>query len=172
MSDSSSMSSLSSKPKTYSHISQSPFSEHLRPGSIPQGSKKIIPSVARHSLREDFKKTFLPLLIDIFELRQMLETIRLTKQSPEFSSFGKISKSPQEIVSQLTSMQQEIEEAQRWCEGVVSQISKGIEEAQETLHLLKMLDKEKPYCATIAPSFWKPIFKTIKDFLWKKKPLP
>ena len=169
MSDSSSM---SSKPKTYSHISQSPFSEHLRPGSIPQGSKKIIPSVARHSLREDFKKTFLPLLIDIFELRQMLETIRLTRQSPEFRSFGKISKSPQEIVFQLTSMQQEIEEAQRWGDGVVSQISKGIEEAQETLHLLKMLDKQNPHSTTIALSWWKHIFKTIKDFLWKTKPLP
>jgi hypothetical protein len=162
-------SSKSSKPKTYSQIAHSPFSEHFRPVSIPEGSKKIIPSIANHSLREEFKKMFLPLLIDIFELRQMLETHRLMQQSPEFRSFGKISKSPQEIVDQLTSMQQEIEEAQRWCDGVVCQISKGIEEAQETLRLLKMLEKEQPYQKTKAALKWKTFLNHLKDFLWKKK---
>lgn len=171
MADHCSISSQASKPKTYSHISTSPISEHLRPSSIPEGSKKIIPSVARQSLREDFKKMFLPLLIDIFELRQMLETHRWIQQSPELRSFGKISKSPQEIFTQLTSIQQEIAEAQRWCDGVVSQISKGIEEAQETLELLKMLEKQQSSSSRLVPSKWSAAFKKIKDFLWKKKSL-
>ena len=171
MPDSCPKSSQASKPKTYSHISKSPFSLNLRPWSTAQGSKKIIPSAARHSLREDFKKMFLPLLIDIFELRQMLETHRWIKQSPEFRSLGKTPKSPQEIFTQLTSMQQEIAEAQRWCDGVVCQISKGIEEAQDTLQLLKMLDKEKSPETRTHFSRWKIAFIKIKDFLWKKKSL-
>lgn len=170
MLDPCSLSSTSAKQKTYSHISQSPISEHLRPSSIPQGSKKIVPSLASHTLRDEFKKMFLPLLIDIFELRQMLETHRLMKQSPEFRSFGRISKSPQEIVAQLTSMQQEIEEAQRWCDGVVLQISKGIEEAQQTLQVLKTLEKEKAQQQQLIEPTWKLYLNKLKDFLWKKKP--
>lgn len=43
-----------------------------------------------------------------------------------------IEQSPEEIVNHLEDLQKNIEEIQRWSEGVCVQIGKGIEEARET----------------------------------------
>lgn len=51
--------------------------------------KKIIPSSKISGLREEFKKTFLPLLIDVFELRQMIENYKMGRTSSLFSLLGK-----------------------------------------------------------------------------------
>ena len=156
--------------KNYSHLHASPFSDYLKPSNASQETpKKIIPTIAHSGLREEFKKMFLPLLIDIFELRQMIDTYKLLKQSPNLHYFEKVSKTPQEILTQLKQMQLEIEESQRWCEGVILQISKGIKEAQETLELLEELPSlaEKP---SFKKSFCiKTLFSRIKGFLWKQK---
>lgn len=98
--------------------------------------KKIIPSGATKGVREEFKKTFLPLLIDIFELRQTIENHKSRLQSDHPFPIGNVSKSPQEILQRLEELQTDIEEAQRWCDGVILQIAKGIEEARETLKLI------------------------------------
>ena len=42
-------------------------------------------------------------------------------------------KSPQQILKRLEVLQGDIEETQRWCDGVILQIAKGIEEAKEAL---------------------------------------
>lgn len=94
-------------------------------------SRKIIPTSKIGGVREEFKKTFLPLLIDIFELRQMIANYK-TK-----TPFQVQLKSPEEILDRLVTMQREIEESQKWCDGVILQISKGIEEAKETLQFIK-----------------------------------
>jgi hypothetical protein len=129
-------SNLFFRKKVYASIYK-PSSFELDGKSPP---KKIIPSSKISGLREDFKKVFLPLLIDVFELRKRIQNYKLGVKSP----FGLKSETscPSEILIQLTSLQKDIEESKRWCEGVIQQISKGIEEAKEALQYIeKMHDK-------------------------------
>jgi len=130
--------------KVYRKLDSSPLSENLPPLFPSDGcAKKIIPSSATKGLREDFKKTFLPLLIDVFELRQMIDNYKSELESPSPLPMGKIPRSPQEILQRLEQLQSDIEETKRWCEGVILQIAKGIEEAKETLNLLENPKPEK-----------------------------
>ena len=69
---------------------------------------------------------FLPLLIDVFELRQMIDNYKS-------NSSESIEKSPQQILERLEELQGDIEETQRWCDGVILQIAKGIKEAKDAL---------------------------------------
>ena len=91
--------------------------------------KKILPSPKMESVKKELKKMFLPLFIDIFELRQRIQNYKTT--SP-FSSRNE--KSPKEILEHLTFLKNDIEEAQRWCEGIVLQIVKSVEEAKKVLN--------------------------------------
>lgn len=153
--------------KTYSQLHASPFSDHLKPFSTNTPcAKKIIPTIAQCGLREDFKKMFLPLLIDVFELRQMIDNYKMQQQSPELHYFSKTSKTPEEILSRLRQMQLEIEEAQRWCDGVVSQIAKGIEEAQNTLEYLQ---KATPRTSSKGGFRLLSFLKQRMAWLWKKR---
>ncbi|MCB1107145.1 MAG: hypothetical protein KDK76_03515 [Chlamydiia bacterium] len=122
------------KKKVYRKLDASPFSEAISLSKMepPKEPKKIIPSIASKGVREKFKKTFLPLLIEIFELRQAIENYQTELQ---FSNpiVDTPTKSPQDILLRLEQLQKEIEESQRWCEGVILQIAKGIDEAKEAL---------------------------------------
>ncbi|MEI8301164.1 MAG: hypothetical protein WCG10_06115 [Chlamydiota bacterium] len=156
--------------KIYSQLHSSPFGDHLKPShdKAQDAPKKIIPSNAQCGLREEFKKLFLPLLIDIFELRQMIDTYKMQTQSPPLRHFGKISKTPQEILAQLKQMQHDIEESQRWCSGVILQISKGIEEAQEALDLIKQKDNAiNPSLKKL--SFIQLLLRKLQGLIWKQK---
>jgi hypothetical protein len=127
------------KKKVYRKLDSAPFPDSISLSNLstPSSPKKIIPSMATKGLREEFKKTFLPLLIEIFELRQSIENYKSDLQSSEPISTESPSKSPQEILLRLEQLQKDIEESQRWCDGVILQIAKGIEEAKETLDLIK-----------------------------------
>ena len=130
--------------KVYSKLDSSPLSESIPPPSsfaAQSAPKKIIPTSATQGLREDFKKTFLPLLIDVFELRQMIENYKSQADSP--LPMGKVTTSPQEILERLMQLQNDIEETKRWCEGVILQIAKGIEEATEALDMFEEKDPEQ-----------------------------
>ncbi|MBI3212141.1 MAG: hypothetical protein HYZ47_05650 [Simkania negevensis] len=155
--------------KVYTKLKASPLS-----GSIPSDSisslqskgstKKIIPSSATKGLREEFKRTFLPLLIEIFELRQMTENHRAKQQSPSPLNLGKASKSPREILERLEQLQKEMEESQRWGAGVILQILKGIEEAKSTLEVSN--DKQSGFSTS---SSKKTSIGILKKWLTKKK---
>jgi len=106
----------------------------LKRGSEEQKKpKKIIPTQAKSGIREIFKKTFLPLLIDVFELRQMISAHKARKKAPDLPVFGKTTKTPLEILEQLESVKGDVEETLRWCSGVITQIGKAIDEAKEAL---------------------------------------
>lgn len=128
--------------------------------------KKIIPTIAHSGLREEFKKTFLPLLIDVFELRQMIDTYKMHKNAPKLGYMGKVSKTPQEILKQLEQLQEDIEESQRWCNGVILQIAKGIGEAKEALEIIQNRPpvQEEPI---LKLSFIKQFIAKIRNFLCK-----
>ena len=120
-------------------------------------TKKIIPSPPSSSnLREQFKKTFLPLLIDISELRLMLENYKLQKTSGRIFKMEQMDKSPEDILKRLEGLQNDIEETRRWCEGVISQIGRGIEETKDLLHFLGKSDEEEE---EENPKNWKTLFK-------------
>ncbi|MCB1110338.1 MAG: hypothetical protein KDK64_05105 [Chlamydiia bacterium] len=123
------------KKKVYRKLDASPLSEtfSFSQPSPSENPKKIIPSMANKGLREKFKKTFLPLLIEIFELRQSIENYKTELQTTQTFGAETPSKSPQEILSRLEQLQRDIEESQRWCDGVILQIAKGIDEAKEAL---------------------------------------
>lgn len=132
------------KRKVYKKLDSSPLSQTIPPLNHSSSPKKIIPSRATGGLREEFKKMFLPLLIDSFELRQMIDNHK-SQQESSSSVLEKPAKSPQDILKRLKQMQADIKEAQRWCDGVILQIAKGIEEAKETLNLLeKEQEEDKP----------------------------
>lgn len=123
------------KKKVYRKLEHSPFADRISLSRVEKKSepKKIIPTKATQGIREEFKKTFLPLLIDIFELRQMIDAYKSYVDSPSSPLIENLSKSPQEIIEDLKQLQADVEESQRWCEGVILQIAKGIEEAKEAL---------------------------------------
>ena len=131
------------KEKVFSKLDESPLTGSIGPcQERKEGpSKKIVATKVVGNLREEFKKTFLPLLIDVFELRQLIENYKLMKEGDPF--IGKVSKSPEEILDQLEAMQETIEESMRWSTGVILQISKGIEEAKEALDFIKK-EEEQP----------------------------
>lgn len=121
--------------KIYTKMYHSSISALQRDKERP--TKKIIPSTKLVGIREEFKKTFLPLLIDVFELRQVIRTYKNGEDPSILNSFHKAKKSPQEILERLTALQLDIEESRRWCEGVILQIAKGIEETKEALQLIE-----------------------------------
>jgi hypothetical protein len=123
--------------KVYTRLSSSDISPLFSKESInslkdPLEPKKIIATSVSHTLREEFKRTFLPLLIEVFELRQTIQNFKNPSNFPPFASKKPLS-SPKEILKRLEALQNEIEETKRWCEGVVLQISKGVDEAREAL---------------------------------------
>ena len=128
-------------------------------------NKKIMPSSKTSGIREEFKKTFLPLLIDIFEIRQLINNFK----SNSFK-FDKNNQSPKELLYKLQQLQNDVEESKRWHEGIIMQISKGIEAATEAiqvaegkhfkkykLNITKESEKQKNY-----KYFFKWFFKKIK----------
>ncbi|MDN3508102.1 MAG: hypothetical protein P0S94_04195 [Simkaniaceae bacterium] len=118
--------------KKYSKLESSPLT--ITPVPQDEGkAKRIIPSAVKNDLRETFKRTFLPLLIDIFELRQMVSTYKVKRENPHLSSLENPNRSPEEVLKRLEEMQNDVEETLRWCDGVITQISKGINEAKEAL---------------------------------------
>lgn len=151
-----------SKEKKYSKLKSSSLFHFFNSSSQSESPKKLVATKAQPGLREDFKKTFLPLFIEVFELRQMIETYKTHKTSPELSYFGKVSKTPQEILKQLKQLQNDIEESQRWCSGIILQISKGLSEAKEALELLESR-QEKSFSSQSPPKtgFFKKLLKNL-----------
>jgi len=105
--------------------------------------KKIIATKVNPTLREGFKKMFLPLLIDIFELRQATQTCHNQMFSDEVLDFSIANKSPEQIMEKLEEIQNQVQEAQNWCDGVVLQISRGIKEAKEVLKEIEEKNSEE-----------------------------
>lgn len=128
------------KKKIYTQIDPASCKHSINIRAQQTSTKKIIATNTLKGLREEFKRTFLPMLIDVFELRQMLENAKLEQEGTPFVSS---TKSPQEILERLTEMKESILETQRWCDGVIGQIAKGIEEASEAIELLKKGSKEE-----------------------------
>lgn len=118
--------------------------------------KKIIPSSAHSNLREQFKKIFLPLLIDISELRLKLENYKLDRTSGRVLPANREKMSPEEILAKLKSLQGDVEESRRWCEGIISQIERGIAETKDLLVFLGHCTKEESNEEPVPR--WKKIF--------------
>ncbi len=130
--------------KVYKKLEASPLPSSIPSFSHEAATKKIIPSIATTGMREEFTKTFLPIMIDVFEMRQMIDTYKTESNAPSIP-LGKETKSPKEILKKLEERQADIEEARRWCDGVILQIAKGIEEAKEALAILEEnTQAEKP----------------------------
>lgn len=129
------------KKKHYKRLKTSPLKSSIGSHTISSlgkqepANKKIIATKASKSLREAYKELFLPLLIDVFQLRQIISNHKTLKQ--EEITLGKVNKSPQEVLEKLKQMQQDIEESKRWCDGVILQIERGIADAKETLELIE-----------------------------------
>ena len=125
------------KRKVYTQLS----TDHsLKTFPLPQrrdSEKKIIPSNSQGGIREEFKKVFLPLLIEVFELRQQIDTFKMQQEGAP--AIEKLKVSPEQALKRLMQIQETIEETMRWCEGVIPQIARAITDAQE---ILKTGDEE------------------------------
>lgn len=122
--------------KVYTKLTTTELSDKLS-SSITQISeakgKKITPTNVHTTIRGEFKKMFLPLLIDIFELRQATQNYKNSIYSEELIETSILEKNPEQILEKLEEIQTQVEEAQTWCQGVILQISKGITEAKSLL---------------------------------------
>ena len=114
--------------KIYSKLTTSPLRGTIEVSVDASSSKKIIAKKFVSRLQEEFKQTFVPLLIEVFKLRQLIETHQRKKEGDPFVS--PLTTPPEEILKQLEEMQATLEEAKRWHEGVLSQVARGIEETK------------------------------------------
>ncbi|MCI5052546.1 MAG: hypothetical protein MRY21_05355 [Simkaniaceae bacterium] len=89
--------------------------------------KQIIPTQSKSSFRDRHRELYLPILIQVFELRGKLDQLR----SPD--PLTGPSESAATILEKLTSLETEISESRRWCDGVILQLSKALEEARKLL---------------------------------------
>jgi hypothetical protein len=115
---------------THSDLSAINPQKTLHAFQSPPLNKKIVATSLSHHVREQFKKTFVPLLIEVFELRQQLSNIEHDNSSP-FSTSSTLC--VDEITAKLQRLKKEIEETKRWCEGVELQIEKGLQDAQKLI---------------------------------------
>lgn len=119
--------------KVYTRLSKSDLSSinpkdaisHRQDSSL---TKKIIATSIGNNLREEFKKSFVPLLIEVFELRQSISNHKSQEDNPLLICQN--GASLEEITKRLENLQKEIEETKRWCEGVSLQIAKGLNETK------------------------------------------
>ncbi|MCH9613036.1 MAG: hypothetical protein S4CHLAM102_15380 [Chlamydiia bacterium] len=125
--------------KVYSAHFSNPLSDSIKSQSIASfkgreshTDKKIRPTEAVAGLREEFKKAFLPLFVDMFELKQKIERYK-SSQSPFVTEEQRSTQTPQEIIRRLNHLKDDIEESKKWCEGMVLEVSKAIEEATTAL---------------------------------------
>ena len=102
--------------------------------TIERKSLKIVPSAATKEFEKKIKNIFLPLLTNIFELKQMINRYKMELPSTQTI---KMKLTPREILMELKQLQKDAEESQRWCAGIILQTSKGIEEVKELLLLFK-----------------------------------
>lgn len=152
--------------KNYQKLSSSPISSRAIQGAFNSAEKasqkKIIPTNAISGVREDLKKIFLPLLIDIFELRQMVDSYKTSRTDPHLFNLKKPSKTPKEILERLKQIQSDVEESERWCEGVIMQIAKGIADTREVLAFLEEKPEEPQSFFVQAKNLLKKLMR-IKD---------
>ena len=153
------------KKKSYKRLSTSPLKTSISSKTLSSmhqesSGKKIIPSKASKGIRDAFKETFLPLLIDVFELRQIIDNHKTLQE--EDIVLGKVSKSPREIIERLEQMQEDIIESKRWCEGVILQIERGISDAKEALHLIEQSSTPSPKARSKARNFFLRLLKMAK----------
>lgn len=93
-----------------------------------QKSKKLVAARIENSIRIVLQRTFVPLLIEIFELRQAIDNLYLKKQDPKNLLCEKMVKTPEEILSRLEEIRENVAETLRWSEGLMLQIEKNLEE--------------------------------------------
>ena len=94
---------------------------------------KIIPTQVSSTLRGGFKQLFLPVLIDIFELRQSVANCKNQAEYEKMFEKSLDTKCPEQILEKLQMIQKQVEEAKNWCDSVTLQLGKGICEAKELL---------------------------------------
>ena len=125
------------KKKIYSKLTVSPLRGTACVSTDASSNKKIIATKLTSRLQEEFKQTFVPLLIEVFKLRQLTETYQRATEGDPFIT--QLTTSPEEILKQLEEMKETLEEAKRWHEGVLSQVTRGLE---ETRSLLQFIEQE------------------------------
>ena len=121
--------------KIYSKLTVSPLRGAVEVSTDSSSTKKIVATKFVSRLQEEFKQTFVPLLIEVFKLRQLTENYQREKEGDPFVT--QLTKSPEEILRHLEEMKETIEEAKRWHEGVLSQVSRGIEETKAIITFLE-----------------------------------
>ncbi|MBP9841393.1 MAG: hypothetical protein KBC64_03080 [Simkaniaceae bacterium] len=121
--------------KVYSKLSTSPLKGPIGVSTDTPSPKKIVATKFVSRLQEEFKQTFIPVLIEVFKLRQLTEAYKREKEGDPFVS--QLTTSPEDILRHLEEIRETVEEAKRWHEGVLSQVSRGIEETKEILAFIK-----------------------------------
>lgn len=121
--------------KVYTRLSKSDLaslnlSESINSCNEPSNRKKIVATSIGQNVREEFKKTFLPLLVEVFELRQMIKNHH--NQTTDAFMESQPNNSLKDIINRLEVLKKEIEETKRWCDGVSIQIEKGLQEASDS----------------------------------------
>jgi len=118
--------------KIYTKMSVSTLSSRLSESISHSSSscqRKIIATEVNPTIRSKFKEIFLPLMIDIFELRQTTQNYKNQSFSEDLIQKAILKQPPAEVLQNLKSIQDQVEEAKNWCDGVLLQLSKAIEEA-------------------------------------------
>lgn len=142
------------------NASSQTFTDTIEKANVAKKEAKKISVTLRgkKGIHDEVKNSLLPLLIEVYELRQILENRKLQKNSPLYIPH----KSPNEILAHLLSLHKDIEEAQKWCDGITLQIKKAIKEAEDLLH------EEKTSPHSFTTPWWKRLLQMV--IFWRKLP--
>jgi hypothetical protein len=98
--------------------------------SVKLENRLILKAGPTSSLQEQFKKLFLPLLSDVLELRQCIDTLNLKAKNDLFKITGNKVKSNEELICELECLKDQIEESINWHSSIYKQIIEAIGEAK------------------------------------------
>jgi hypothetical protein len=148
--------------KVYTRLSKSDLASLNPKESINQltdslSQKKIIATTIGNNIREEFKKNFVPLLIEVFELRQSINNYKNQQDHP--FSLNQTPNSLKEITNRLEILQKEIEETKRWCESVSLQIAKGLQEATNSENQSYISEKKDSFTNLKSKFFLKKLLR-------------
>lgn len=131
----------------------SSLSQSISQNAPTPSSRKLSVTQTSRSICDKLKEVFLPLMIEIFELKQSTSGYKNQIFPDELIQVAILKKHPEEILQSLETIQREVEEARNWCEGVLLQLSKASKEAREMLEEIGIEKKGESFIDSVIDLF-------------------
>ena len=99
--------------------------------SVNLEKRLVLKAGATCSLKEQFKRLFLPLLHDVLELRQCIDQLNLKAKNNVFTLTGCKNKTPEALLADLEILKEQIQDSINWHDSIYKQITNAITDVQK-----------------------------------------